>query len=55
MYIGKGFFGENNGDSDRLFTCRGHLGWRDKNKNDPISSVELPKVAKAGSQMLLSC
>ncbi len=29
-----------------LLTCRGHLGWRDINRNDPISVVP-PKVAKA--------
>ncbi len=30
------------------YTCLGHLGWRDANRNDPIS-VALPKVAKAST------
>jgi len=30
-------FSKNIGDSDRLFTCSGHLGWCDKNRNNPIS------------------
>jgi len=29
-------------------TCLGHLGWGDKNRNDPIC-VAPPKVAKASS------